>query len=360
MNPKRIFYLILSFHFTVNSQGLKPDPIAIDCLRQQLSSESYFVLAAFTEIDSNTTVESLSDIYAYLKEVTDNKLIKNLEAKRLINSEDWEKASSRYNGDTWRAYGDLTINAWFKGREYVLSLPKDQPVDSNLLKEIHKIVSENHKFHGFEGRRILSRFQRGEISRKELDALAKRAFENNEEIAGVSHSSLRGQYRQDSVDQIEHRGSSFTKTGSRYFTENELKELRKNKYIKVDEESIKKTGKNSYTGKAFYEDVSKVEDAIKNILETSERKLKEASTSREIIEIVVMMEKDLISVHPFLDGNGRSIRLLGDYVLSRYNLPPSLYPNESDLTMPLNEAVDFRVEGMKDYLKEHQKYLKKY
>ena len=329
----------------------------LECLRENLSSETHFARVAFSEIDSSTPLESLSGIYIYLREVTDNKLIKNLEAKRLINPEDWKKASDQLKENAWRTYGSQTINDWFKGREFVLSLPKDRPIDNGLLKEIHKIVSENHKFYGFEGRRLLERLRRGEISKQELDALSKRAFENNEELAGTPHSSLKGIFRHEPIDQIIHRGSSFKEDGSRYFTKSELKELRKNKYITVDESSIKKIGENAYTGVTRYEDVNKISEAVENILKNSERKLKRAKTLKQVVEIVVSMEKDLISVHPFLDGNGRSIRLLGDYVLGRYNLPPSLYPNESDLTMPFNEAMDFRIKGMKDYLKEHQKHL---
>ncbi|MDE0092637.1 MAG: Fic family protein, partial [Oligoflexia bacterium] len=127
--------------------------------------------------------------------------------------------------------------------------------------------------------------------------------------------------------------------------------------ITVDEGSIKQIGENAYTGVARYENVSQVEKAVQNILKASEKQLEKAKTPKDIITAVVSMEKDLISVHPFLDGNGRTIRLLGDYVLSRHHLPPSLYPNESDLTMSLNKAVEFRTQGMKDYLKEHQKQM---
>ena len=199
---KHIFLFLLLFSVIAKASPL-------DCLKAQLSSETHFARAAFSEINSSTPLESLSGIYTYLREVTDNKLIKNLEAKRLINPEDWKKASDQLKENAWRTYGNQTINDWFKGREFVLSLPKDRPIDNGLLKEIHKIVSENHKFHGFEGRRLLERFRRGEISKQELDALVKRAFEKNEELAGTPHSSLRGIFRHEPIDQITHRGSSF-------------------------------------------------------------------------------------------------------------------------------------------------------
>ena len=345
-----IIYLFLALHSAPLHAGLSK------CLSDELSLDIRFTKTVFSNITEDTSLESLSNIYSQLREVTDRKLIKNLEAKRLINQKDWKKVSDQKKAEPWLAYGDKTIKDWFNAREYILSLPKDRKIDSVLLKKIHKITTKNHKFHGFEGRRLLKKKNSGEISQEEFSTLLKRAYKDNEELAGVSHSSLRGVFRKDAIDQIEHKGSSFKSDKSRYFTKTELEELRKNKYITVVESSLKKTG-DAYTGKALYLDVSQVEKAVKEILKSSNQKLKQAKTKRDIIETVVLMEKNLISVHPFLDGNGRSIRLLGDYVLRKYNLPPSLYPNESDLTMPLKEAVDFRIKGMKDYLKEHQKEL---
>ncbi|MDE0092447.1 MAG: hypothetical protein OXN83_04075, partial [Oligoflexia bacterium] len=178
------FSLFLALYSTVAQAQFS------ECLKEELSNEIHFSQAVFFDITSDTNIESLSNIYTQLREVTDNKLIKNLEARRLINQEDWEKIPQRFKDNAWRAYGDKTINAWFKGREYVLSLPKEQTLNSDLLKKIHKIVTEHHKFHGFEGRRLLQRLRNGEISRQEFSALKKRAFEDNEEIAGTPHSSL--------------------------------------------------------------------------------------------------------------------------------------------------------------------------
>ena len=329
----------------------------IECVRTALQSDYFFARSTFTDINNTTTIDNLSDIYIHLNTATDSKLVKSIEAQRLINQGDWRMTRQSMSRSAHRAYGDSTIDDWFKGREYVLSLPKDQKIDSDLLKEIHKIVSKNHKFHGFEGRRIRQRFENGEISHAEFKALLNKAYKENEEVAGVPHSSLRGLYRHEAVDQVIHKGSRFAQDGSRYFTQAELNALRKNPYITLDESSIKKISENTYTGTARYAPPQDIPSAVDNILQTTESKLRQAKTQREVVEIVVTMSKDLISVHPFLDGNGRTVRLLGDYILRRHDLPPSLYPNEADLTMSLNEAVNFQVKGMKDWLREHQNHL---
>lgn len=327
-----------------------------NCLKSQLSSTRSLKQAVFADIDDQTDLTTLQDIYSQMRILVDPHLVKNIAAKRLINQEDWERFSRSMKGHTWKAYGEDTMTAWFKGREYILALPPDKKIDSQLLKNIHKVTTEGHKFHGFEGRRIRKRREDGEISQEEFNSLLDRAFKKDEEIAGVSHSLLRGAYRHEPIDQIVHRGSSFNPDGSRYFTKNELEELRKNKYITVNESTIQKTGKDSYTGISYYMDVNKVEESVEQILENTENQIKKAKNLSQVLEIVVTMSKDLISVHPFLDGNGRTIRLLGDHILSRYNLPPSLYPNESDLTMPLESAVEFHLKGMRDYLREHQNF----
>ena len=327
-----------------------------NCLESQLSSARSLKQAVFADIDDQTDLTALQDIYSKMRVLAEPHPVRSIEAKRLINQEDWKRFSSSMKGRTWESYGEDTMKAWFKGREYVLALPPDKKIDSQLLKDIHKITTENHKFHGFEGRRILKRRKDGEISQEEFKSLLNKAYKNDEEIAGVSHSSLRGLYRHDPIDQVIHRGSSFNSDGSRYFTKNELEELRRNKYINVDESTIKQTGKNSYTGTAYFMDVNKVEESVEQILQNTENQLKKAKNLSQVLTTVVTMSKDLISVHPFLDGNGRTIRFLGDYILSRYNLPPSLYPNESDLTMSLESAVDFHLTGMRDYLREHQNF----
>ena len=129
--------------------------------------------------------------------------------------------------DTWKAYGEDTIQAWFEARDYTLYLSPDRSLDSSLLKEFHWVTTRNHKFHGFEGRRIRQRYLAGEISKEQMKDLLNRAFKNNEEVSQIPHESLRGKYRYEDVDQIVHSGSSFTPEGNRYFTKHELEELKK-------------------------------------------------------------------------------------------------------------------------------------
>ena len=339
------------------------------CIGKQLANSIGFAQAVHSNIPPQASLRQLSNIHQQLSSATNKEVVQNIEARRLINQEDWPKAKAKLGQKAWSYYGEQTMTDWLKAREYVLNLPPDQAIDSTLLKDIHKKTSATLRFHGFEGRRIRAQFERGEISEEEKNRLLKRAFKENQEVAGTPHSTLRGKFRSDPVDEIEHRGSSFrtikgpdgVNTRARYFTAEELSFLRKNPHVTVDESSIKPIpGKNDgYTGRATYANVEQVDNLVQSILQETESQLSRAKTPEQVVKAVVSMSRDLISVHPFLDGNGRSIRLLGDYILQRHNLPPSLYPNESDLTMSLEEAVNFQTKGMRDYLTEYQSHFTK-
>ncbi|MCY4643713.1 MAG: Fic family protein [Bacteriovoracales bacterium] len=354
LNAGAFFSILFFWALTGHSAG------GLDCLKQKLSSEIGFVDAVFSKVDSKTDFEDLSRLYGQMGEAILLKKSKNIESRNLINEPDWKKASLKLKLNAWSYYGETTFNDWFDGLKFIHSLPKNQKVNGPLLREIHRISSRNLKFHGFEGRRIRERFRTGKISQDEFKRLLDKAFKKNEEVAGIPHSSLIGRYRSDLIDQIEHRGSSFLENGSRYFTKYELDQIRKNKYMRVDEKTIKKVRGDIYQGSAYYLDVGKVGEAVENILQNTEKKLQAAKSLREVLETVIVMEKDLISVHPFLDGNGRSIRLLGDYLLMRKGLPPRLYPNENDLTMSLEEAVNFNLRGMRTYIEQYQREFRAY
>ncbi len=338
---------ILSFNSAIANSTL-------DCLLKDLRPEIQFTNSVYTEIDANSSVEKISLFYRNLKKGNEP-IEKNIESQRLINQDDWEVARKEMGNKAWQYYGDKTIEDWFKGLAYVDSLPANLTLDSKLFKKIHQIVTQNHKFHGYEGRRIREKYDSGKISKEEFTNQLNRAYQKNESVSGVNHDELKGHYRKDKVDQILHSGSSFDSNGKRYFTSRELNQIRDNQFMTVDESTIVKKGEDAYTGRAYYHDVSKVEKSVDKVLARTNKKLKKAKNPIEVIKIVIQMEKDLISIHPFLDGNGRTVRLLGDYILKRNNIPPSLYPNESDLVMSLDEATEFQLEGMRSYLKELQR-----
>lgn len=60
----------------------------------------------------------------------------------------------------------------------------------------------------------------------------------------------------------------------------------------------------------------------------------------------------LVSIHPFFDGNGRTSRLVMDYILQRFGLPPAVLPNAEmavfgDLPDKLNVTMESAIEKVK-------------
>jgi len=53
--------------------------------------------------------------------------------------------------------------------------------------------------------------------------------------------------------------------------------------------------------------------------------LEKAQTNQQVIQVAARFQQDLISIHPFLDGNGRLARLLTEKLLESKGLPPPLY-----------------------------------
>lgn len=294
---------------------------------------------------------SFADIHSAFAFSAKNRVgIPELDGQRLINEEDWPKAVAQFPQQPWRYYGQDTIADWLEGLRFINRDADGMPIGPDLLKKIHGITARSLKFHGYEGRRIRKLFEEGKLTEAEFTASLKLAYEEDHNFSGTDHALLRGQLRSDPVDLIRHYGSSVKSDGKRYLSLAELEAIRANPFMKVEEAKIQEFEPGKFDGFAYYVPSNQVEKKTAEVLETASRELGSAKSKSEIARAVVKMEKDLVSVHPFLDGNGRSIRLLGDLILARHGLPPSLRPNESDLVMSIDEAVEFRRRGMIDYL----------
>ncbi len=268
-----------------------------------------------------------------------------IDAKRLINAEDWEDALRDMPDSPWFKYGKEPIANFYAVTFLVRRDAGGMDVDGTLLQFFHRWAMRGLPFHGFEGRRLIRRFRNGEITQAELKAYLKRAYDGNEEIAGVRHYKLIGTYRHEAIDEIEHRGSSFDANKNRYFTAEELDAHRKNPYLRVDETSIKPRPEGGFTGVVRYFPAKDVENVVEKVIAERMTKITQLYNRgrplEELVGEISGLEKDLVSIHPFLDGNGRSIRALTDLLYYRFNLPTPLHPNENDLLFSTVEAIEY-------------------
>ncbi|MBP9682767.1 MAG: Fic family protein, partial [Bacteriovorax sp.] len=83
--------------------------------------------------------------------------------------------------------------------------------------------------------------------------------------------------------------------------------------------------------------------------------LRQSQTDKEYIKNVVILEKMLIAIHPFLDGNGRTIRLLSDALYLKRKLPLPLHPRKDDFYKPTADLIEETFSLMQDYSNAYRK-----
>ncbi len=101
-----------------------------------------------------------------------------------------------------------------------------------------------------------------------------------------------------------------------------------------------------------YATVDQTEDKLKSLISWYEKN----KDKKDPIELAAIFQRAFISIHPFIDGNGRTSRLLMDRILREFNLPPALLrESNDDLYVSESKWINKVREGVKDYVSIHQK-----
>lgn len=310
-----------------------------------------FCSGLFLSVDPHIVLaRDLSKSYLSVRQEHKHALNVWVDPQRLIHRSDWSAAKSQMQLDPWNFYGEQTLLDWSKAVEFTASLSPDVSLDTSVFKNIHATALKNHFYSGYEKRRIHSRFDSGEIDATQRDLLLKSLKRSTD------HSLLAGRFRTEELDQYVDRGEFFDSNGTRYISELQLRVARQDPYRKVREETIREIAPGRYTGEIALVRNADVQAAVTEVLVQMNRELQSSGTEWEIVQAVSKAERHLISIHPFVDGNGRSIRLFSDLVLDRYGLPPPLFPNEGDLGMTVAEVAEFKLEAMRAYVVEIEKW----
>jgi Fic family protein len=78
---------------------------------------------------------------------------------------------------------------------------------------------------------------------------------------------------------------------------------------------------NVHAGARTFPNYSKVPDLMKSFVEATNKRIAEAKTFQQKCEAAFYAHFQLVSIHPFADGNGRTSRLIMNYILSAFDLP---------------------------------------
>lgn len=81
---------------------------------------------------------------------------------------------------------------------------------------------------------------------------------------------------------------------------------------------------NVVAGNRYFPNYDKVETLTKKLVDTISSKIDAISDISEHLQLSFDAHFDLVSIHPFYDGNGRTSRLLMNYIQLYYNLPMSI------------------------------------
>ena len=83
-----------------------------------------------------------------------------------------------------------------------------------------------------------------------------------------------------------------------------------------------------FAGETGFPGFGKVEELVKALCENVNAKVDKADTLREIYELAFDFHFDLVSIHPFADGNGRVSRLMMNFILLYHEQAPAIIHKE--------------------------------
>ncbi len=116
-------------------------------------------------------------------------------------------------------------------------------------------------------------------------------------------------------------------------------------------------------GNRTFPDYKKLPKLLKDFCEQTSQELKKARSTEKKLLLSFKAHFDLVSIHPFADGNGRTSRLLMNYIQAYFNLPLSIVFLENRM-----EYIEALEKSRKDdeltplyefMLRQYEKFLRK-
>lgn len=138
---------------------------------------------------------------------------------------------------------------------------------------------------------------------------------------------------------------------TRYFTGEQIKRLKNNRFLSA--EKIVAVAPNQFRAQFQFPRGENVERLLRLafekmnnariIFETQVKQFKNIdhdTYEQKALVIAAEFYLSLVSIHPFWDGNGRTARLMRDWLLLYLGIPPPSYTPDNDLELSIDELVE--------------------
>ncbi len=223
-------------------------------------------------------------------------------------------------------------------RTFVQS-PMPLPLNADTLKAVHAAAMQGHHYIGYARRRIRHAFKGAKLSLSEAVAQLMLLETGATYEDAATHQRLTGRLRDSHLDDFIYSGDHLDQSSRRYLTPAEFAAISENPLFGVFEHARIRPDKMIDASFSFVPS-SRVEDILEEILRAADQRLANASNDETYLRTLAILHKELISLHPFLDGNGRTVRLLIDMLLAQRGLALPLRPIQNDYTSSVDELVE--------------------
>jgi hypothetical protein len=270
--------------------------------------------------------------------------------QRLVHPRDWARGLQEHPDAPWKVYDLKTLNDWRLAEAFVREDAGKMELGPELLKRIHHQTARHLFYPDYEARRVKLAYKKGNISYED----ARQAIldlEKGKRFTNQPHSELAGKFRNQAPDYFTNFGDQWGEEG-RYFTKAQIERYQQSPFFHVGYWTPVEVGPDRYRLAVHLPAPKDVEKLVGEAYDRGRRDLAAAKTDEQYVAAVLKLEQALVSIHPFLDGNGRSIRLQSDLLFRRRGIPPPLYPKDGDFTATPDELYQATIQGVRAYVRE--------
>jgi Fic family protein len=117
---------------------------------------------------------------------------------------------------------------------------------------------------------------------------------------------------------------------------------------------------NVTAGGHYFPGYEKVPNLVKSFVEQLNRQIAKVTTIQDKLLLSFAAHFDLVNIHPFYDGNGRTSRLLMSFIQAKFSLPLGLVFSEDKLEYyeTLRKGDEMQIEPYNQFmLAQYQKHL---